>query len=147
MPHLKNRTEYLNHRYTHSSKCQQLIGFYFLLEKPLRRTGRLMALTSASRCSLLAPLSPEIRTVRLSNLIKLTPNFWGEGSGVRGKPLTKNTRLILHFAPNKRPNSVKRKPIAPHPPSPSPREFGLRLIKFQVYSSEFTRRGVAIFQI
>ena len=61
---------------------------------------------------------------------------------MRGKPLAKNTRLILHFAENKRPT---RETIAPHPPSPSPHEFGLRLIKFQVNSSEFTRRGGAIF--
>ena len=106
-----------------------------------------MALSLQPRCSILAPLSPEIRTVRLPKLIKLTPNFWGEGSGVRGKPLAKNTRLILHFAPNQRPNSVTKKPIAPHPPSPSPREFGLRLIEFQVNSSEFTRRGGAYFKI
>ena len=39
-----------------------------------------------------APLSPEIRTVKLSNLTKLTPNFWGEGLGVRGKPLVKKPR-------------------------------------------------------
>ena len=61
---------------------------------------------------------------------------------MRGNPLTKNTHSILHFAENKR---SFRKPIAPHPPSPSPREFGLRLFKFQVDSSEFTRRGGAIF--
>ena len=32
-----------------------------------------------------------------------------------------------------------------HNGSPSPREFGLRLIKFQVNTSEFTRRGGAYF--
>ena len=61
---------------------------------------------------------------------------------MRGKPLAKNTRLILRFVENKRPI---KKTIAPHPPSPSPREFGFRVIKFQVISSEFTRRGGAIF--
>ena len=61
---------------------------------------------------------------------------------MRGKPLTKNTHSISNFAENKR---LTRKPIAPHPPSPSPREFELRFTKFQVNSSEFTRRGGAYF--
>ena len=89
-----------------------------------------MPLSLQPRCSVLAPLSPKIRTVRVTNLVKLTPNFWGEGSGVRGNPLAKNTYLIFHFAANKGPNSITSKPVAPHPPSPSPREFGLRFIEF-----------------
>ena len=34
--------------------------------------------------TLLAPLSPKIRTEELFTRIKLTPNFRGEGLGVRG---------------------------------------------------------------
>ena len=29
------------------------------------------------------PLSPKIRTEKLFTRIKLTPNFWGEGSSIR----------------------------------------------------------------
>ena len=43
----------------------------------------------------LAPLSPKIRTKKLFTRIKLTPNFWGEGLGVRGF-LTLNFLCLTH---------------------------------------------------
>ncbi len=41
-----------------------------------------------------APLSPKIRTKTDRHLIQVSPNFWGEGLGVRGKPvLTKRVSI------------------------------------------------------
>ena len=44
------------------------------------------------RCTMLAPIyqnehpaSPQIRTKGICHLVKLTPNLWGEGLGMRGK--------------------------------------------------------------
>jgi hypothetical protein len=45
----------------------------------------------------LAPLSPQIRTRTISQLIQLTPNLWGEGLGVRGKGIDENGLNWISF--------------------------------------------------
>ena len=65
------------------------------------RAASPMALTFDSAYSIMAPLSPEIRTITLSNLIKLTPNFWGEGlGGVGGEGKTSREKHSFDFAPH-----------------------------------------------
>ena len=65
------------------------------------------------------PLSPKIRTVKLTKLIILTPNFWGAGGrGVRGKSLARYRRLKVSFAKTGMQFSLQECGLllTPHPP-------------------------------
>ena len=97
----------------------------------------------------MAPPLPANSDERIFHLKHAKPEFVGSrGTGGEGKTSDKNRTLDCVWRQvTAEQTSSKEERLAPHPPHPSLlREFGLRLIKFQVNSSEFTRRGGHISQ-
>ena len=109
-----------------------------------------MALTSESRFKIHngSPLPANSDERHSANLIKLNSEFLGRG-GAGGEGKTSHhihpfnfRRFLRKMSPE---INVHKKAFCSSPHPPSPREFGLRFIEFQVNSSEFTRRGGAMF--
>ena len=91
----------------------------------------------------MAPPLPANSDERLYRFHQAQPEFVGSrGPGGEGKS-SQVKRSLPHGVCTQQPQLTIRKSVTPHPPSPSPREFGSRLIKCQANRSEFTRRGGA----
>ena len=81
----------------------------------------------------MAPPLPANSDERIFHLKHAKPEFVeSRGPGGRGKPLAIFFRLLRRFLRKKSLELFVKHPSAPHPPSPSPREFGFSLIEFQV---------------
>ena len=101
--------------------------------------------TRNSQHTTLAPPLPENSDERLCHFHQAQPEFVGSrGPGGEGKT-SSSKHLFAEENCNQQSQPTKKNLITPHPPSPSPREFGLRLTKCQAHTSEFTRRGGASF--
>ena len=103
--------------------------------------------TRDSQNTTLAPPLPANSDERSCHFHQAQPEFvesrvpGGEGKTSSSKHLFAEKNYDQQSQP------TKKNLITPHPPSPSPREFGSRLRKCRANRSEFTRRGGAYFSI